>query len=216
MSRYNNKRKNYRRRNKRKRRLLKILLLLVVVLIVLLARTSSKKLRDKRVSEKLERVEGPDFATQLILDEDCNSRNGKRLETVRNVVVHYVANPGTTAKQNRDYFSNDDTDVNAHFVIGLEGEIIQCLPLYEQSVSSNWRNPDIISIEVCHPDESGKFNDETMDALIRLTAWLCEEFELRAKDVIRHYDITEKMCPLYYVEHEDAWNDFIEQVDKRL
>ena len=25
------------------------------------------------------------------------------------------------------------------------------------------------------------------------------------KSVIRHYDVTEKLCPLYYVEHEDAW-----------
>ena len=23
--------------------------------------------------------------------------------------------------------------------------------------------------------------------------------------MIRHYDVTGKMCPKYYVEHEDAW-----------
>lgn len=194
----------------------RILLLLVVVLVVLLAKGCIVEQRDKRVSEKLKSVDGPDFATQAILDENCTSRNGKELETVRGVVVHYVANPGTTAMQNRDYFENDDTLVNAHFVIGLDGEVVQCLPLYEQSVSSNWRNPDIISIEVCHPDETGEFNEETMEALVKLTAWLCEEFELDAEDVIRHYDVTGKMCPLYYVEHEDAWAEFLRKVDKEI
>ena len=28
---------------------------------------------------------------------------------------------------------------------------------------------------------------------------------ISADQVIRHYDVTEKLCPLYYVEHEDAW-----------
>ena len=28
---------------------------------------------------------------------------------------------------------------------------------------------------------------------------------VQSDDVIRHYDVTEKLCPLYYVEHEDAW-----------
>ena len=201
---------------KRLKWFVRILLILIVALVVLLAKGCISEQRDKRVSEKLKTVEGPDFATQAILDESCTSRNEKDLETVRGVVVHYVANPGTTAMQNRDYFENDDTLVNAHFVIGLDGEIVQCLPLYEQSVSSNWRNPDIISIEVCHPDETGEFTEETMEALIKLTVWLCEEFELDAEDVIRHYDVTGKMCPLYYVEHEDAWEDFLGKVDKEL
>ena len=31
---------------------------------------------------------------------------------------------------------------------------------------------------------------------------------IRDRDVIRHYDVTGKLCPLYYVEHEDAWAQF--------
>ena len=30
--------------------------------------------------------------------------------------------------------------------------------------------------------------------------------------VIRHYDVTGKICPKYYVEHEDAWKKFIRDV----
>ncbi len=79
--------------------------------------------------------------------------------------------------------------------MGLDGEIIQCLPLWEKSAASNWRNNDTISIEVCHPDESGKFGDETYKSVVKLTAWLLSETGLDENAVIRHYDITEKQCP---------------------
>ena len=35
---------------------------------------------------------------------------------------------------------------------------------------------------------------------------------LKAEDFLRHYDITGKNCPKYYVEHADAWETFLEDV----
>ncbi len=32
-----------------------------------------------------------------------------------------------------------------------------------------------------------------------------QRFGLTGQDVIRHYDVTGKICPKYFVEHEDAW-----------
>ena len=132
------------------------------------------------------------------------------------MVVHYTANPGSTAQQNRDYFENlkdtHTTKVSSNFVIGLEGEIIQCIPLDEKSSASNDRNIDTLSIEVCHPDETGKFNQASYDSLVKLTAWLCDYTGIGRDQVIRHYDITGKLCPLYFVEHEDAWNQFLQDV----
>ena len=52
--------------------------------------------------------------------------------------------------------------------------------------------------------------------MVQLTAWLCEKFGLDSEDVIRHYDITGKDCPRYFVEHEDAWEIFKENVQKSL
>ena len=150
----------------------------------------------------------PDWIDQQIINVDGDSRRGVYLEGVRNIVIHYVGNPGSTAQQNRDYYANPYSDVSSHFVIGLKGEIIQCIPLHEKSSASNHRNKDTISIEVCHPDESGKFTDETYDSLVKLTVWLCEVCGLDSNDVIRHYDITGKKCPLYFVTNEDAWKQF--------
>ena len=157
---------------------------------------------------ELAATSAPDWVDQQILKVDGDSRRGVMLEGVRNIVIHYVANPGSTAQQNRDYYASRSSDVSSHFVIGLKGEIIQCIPLHEKSSASNHRNKDTISIEVCHPDESGKFTDETYDSLVKLTVWLCEVCGLDSSDIIRHYDITGKQCPLYFVTHENAWERF--------
>ena len=51
---------------------------------------------------------------------------------------------------------------------------------------------------------------------MRLTAYLCDRFSLDTDDVIRHYDVTGKLCPLYYVEHEDAWETLRAAIGEEL
>lgn len=155
--------------------------------------------------DTLANAEPPEWIDVQILPENCDSRDGVKLDDIKNIVVHYVGNPGTTAKQNRSYYANPGTTVNSHFLVGLDGEIIQCLPLNERSAATSHRNPDTISIEVCHPDDSGVFTDASYDALIELVAWLCEVCDFDADDVIRHYDATSKECPRYYVLNENEW-----------
>ena len=158
----------------------------------------------------------PKLDVQL-LTPNPYSRPQKALEKVNGIVVHYTANPGTSARQNRDYFNGlaetKKTKASSHFVIGLEGEIVQCIPCNEISYASNNRNSDTISIECCIEDETGKFNDSTYQSLIELTTWLMGRYDLSADDVIRHYDVTGKKCPLYFVEHEDAWEQFHKDLD---
>lgn len=148
------------------------------------------------------------------------SRSRIQLLKVRGLVVHYVANPGSSAKENRDYFEglakSHKTKASSHFVIGLKGEIIQCIPLDEIAYASNNRNGDTISIECCHPGKNGKFTKETRESLIRLASWLCVTYDLQSDAVIRHYDVTGKKCPLYYVKHEDAWTKIRQEIGDRL
>lgn len=154
------------------------------------------------------------------LDKNPYSRSGIALKQVKGVVIHYVENPGSTAKENRDYFNNLQsthlTKASSHYIVGLDGEIIQCIPQNEISYASNSRNKDTISIECCHPKKNGKFNQKTYDSVVCLTAWICKTYGLSSKSVIRHYDITGKMCPKYYVKHEQAWNDFCNKVQECL
>ena len=149
-----------------------------------------------------------------LLTENINSRPGIALRRVRGIVIHYTANPGTDAMANRNYFESRKNEedssknkVSSHFIIGLHGQIIQCIPLNEISYASNNRNSDTISIECCHPDKTGKFSEETYKSLIKLTGWLCTRYDVSKSDVIRHYDVTGKLCPLYYVKHKTKWRD---------
>lgn len=149
-----------------------------------------------------------------LLTENKNSRPGIALRRVRGIVIHYTANPGTDAMANRNYFESRKNEedssknkVSSHFIIGLDGQIIQCIPLNEISYASNNRNSDTISIECCHPDKTGKFSKETYKSLIKLTGWLCTRYNVSKSNVIRHYDVTGKLCPLYYVRHKAKWRD---------
>ena len=158
----------------------------------------------------------PDWVDVQLIDVDGASRRGEKLEAVRDLAVHYVANPGTSAQANRNYFAGSESETSAHFIVGLEGEVILCVPLDEKSSATNERNRDTISIEVCHPDATGQFSEVTRASLVRLLVWLCEEYDLDENNLIRHYDVTGKMCPLYYVEHEDAWQALKEDVAKKI
>ena len=165
-------------------------------------------------------IENPPVYTEELLTPNEYSRPGYPLETVTGIVIHYTANPGTTAQQNRNYFEglaeSKETKVSSHFIIGLSGEIIQCVPMNEIAYASNERNADTISIECCIDNEEGKFNDKTYQALVELTAWLVGEYNLEIEDIIRHYDVTGKNCPKYFVEHESAWEDFKLDVEKYI
>lgn len=154
-------------------------------------------------------LEDLDGVTVDLLPLNEYSRPGVALEAVHAIAVHYTGNPGTTAQQNRDYFASlaetGEESVSSHFVIGMDGTIIQCIPLDEKSYCTNNRNFDTISIECCHPDADGQFTEETRDALISLVRYLVEGYGLDYDGVIRHYDVTGKLCPLYYVKHEEEW-----------
>lgn len=154
----------------------------------------------------------PDFVTVDLIAVDGDSRRGEKLEAVRDIAVHYVANPGTGAKANRNYFDSPDSETSSHFIVGLEGEVILCVPPNEKSSATNERNRDTISVEVCHPDETGEFSPVTYESLVRLLAWLCDTYDLSEENLIRHYDVTGKLCPLYYVEHPEAWEKLKQDV----
>ena len=161
----------------------------------------------------LREISIPSWITQDLLPQNEYSRPGTPLPQVNGVVVHYVGNPGTTAEQNRSYYESlattHATKVSSHFLVGLDGTVLQCVPLGEISYCSNRRNADTISVECCHPDESGAFNPATLDSLTRLLNWLIETYDLRQEDILRHYDVTGKECPRYYVQHPEEWDLFL-------
>lgn len=195
-----------RRRTKRRRPLFLPLLLLAVLVGAVLSASGFWQLR------RLSQEPVPSWVDVQLIDANGAARRGEKLARVTDIAIHYVGNPGASAQQNRDFFAQPDTTVSAHFLVGLDGEVIQCIPLDEKSSATNERNRDTISIEVCHPDSSGQFTQASYDSLVRLTAWLCDTAGIGRDHVIRHYDVTGKRCPLWFVEHPDAWDQFLQDV----
>lgn len=215
----NNSRKPKRKtrtKAKRKQQILKRILLFLLLLLVTISAIKHFKpslLTRHYFERKGTEIDAkkPEIDVEL-LTVNPYSRPGTKTDKIKGIVIHYTANPGASALDNRNYFENlkdtHETKTSSNFIVGLNGEIVQCVPTWEVAYASNSRNNDTVSIECCHPDETGKFTDETYRSAAQLCAWLCLKFDLDEKDIIRHYDVTGKNCPKYYVENEEAWKQF--------
>jgi len=195
----------------------------IIFAFVMEARTSrevNEPVQQLSESEIQTEIDGLDWVEQVFIPVNEYSRPGTKLEDVNAIVIHYIGNPGTTAMQNRNYFANlevtQETRASSNFIVCLDGTILQCIPVYEIAYASNERNADTLSIEICHYDETGRFTRDTYDAAVRLTAWLLDRFGLTSSDIIRHYDVSGKECPIYFVENEDAWEMFKTDVAKKM
>lgn len=79
--------------------------------------------------------------TQNILSINPYSHDGRKLQCVKAIVLHWTANPMVSALNNRNYFESlkdqkteKKTYGSAHYVVGLQGEIIQCVPDTDRAI----------------------------------------------------------------------------------
>lgn len=126
-----------------------------------------------------------------------------RIEPV-GIILHYIGNPGTSAKANANYFAHVNSQVSVNYIVD-DNEIIEIIPPYMKSygTSSGEYNGKYIQIEMCHKDAAGVISEGTLEN----TVWLCRKLigEYGCRDIIRHYDVTGKICPKWYVEHPNEW-----------
>lgn len=136
-----------------------------------------------------------------------------RREAVRFIVVHYVGD-GTSAagsaRRNCVYFAGGDRQASAHYFID-DASIYEYA---DPSAHAAWHvgdghgrygitNANSVGIEVCN--NGGPYTEAEVDRLAWLVQRLMARFGVPADRVVRHYDASRKMCPLYYVQHHDAW-----------
>lgn len=161
----------------------------------------------------------------MLLTPNKKSRPQIQLKKVTKIAVHYVGNAGSSAVANRNYFESlKDGEIyaSAHYIVGLNGEIIRCVPETEIAYATYAANNYSISIENCHSDPNGKFNSDTRNSLIALCADICKRYNLNPlTDIIRHYDVPKdngyrKPCPLYWVENPSDFEKFKKEVKKYM
>jgi len=167
---------------------------------------------------------------QCLLTRNQFSRPGAALHTVKGIVVHWVGGAGQHAISVYRYFESlksqntkDAVYASAQFVVGLYGEILQVIPENEMAYHVGalkytelameklgaYPNNCTIGIELCHPDDTGVFRQETIGSALWLAGFLLGKYGLTPKDVYRHFDVTGKICPRSFVENADAWHDFV-------
>lgn len=172
---------------------------------------------------------------KMFLTPNKYSRPQTKIGKIRGIVIHWVANPNTSAKNNRDFWESRKAGTkgfgSAHYIIGLEGEIVQCLPetelayhigshVYTQRALnelSSYPNNSTIGIEHCHTDWDGNMTKETYNASIQLTVDLLKRYNLTEKNLWLHYETNGwKDCHRLFVKNPDLWKKFKEDVAEAL
>ena len=147
---------------------------------------------------------------------NTQSRGGT---AIRYIVVHYVG-AGTSAPgsalANCRYFSGGDRQASAHYFID-DASIYE----YADPSVAAWHcgdghgrygitNNNSIGIEVCN--NGGPYTAKEIDRLTWLVQRLMKQYGVPASRVVRHYDASRKMCPLYYVQNPSAWKSLHAQI----
>ncbi|ARJ75368.1 N-acetylmuramoyl-L-alanine amidase [Bacillus velezensis] len=174
------------------------------------------------------------------------TRPGIKNNGVKKLVVHYTANPGAPAAnhyryfgqtlpaQNRNLSEKKQTFASAHIFVDRT-EAICIIPLNEVAYHANdvqqfvngqpYRgvaalkpNANFLSIgvELCI-EKNGTFHPDTIARAEQVCAELCKMYKLNPiNDIVRHYDITHKICPAPWVSRSQGFTDFKNGVKARL
>lgn len=139
------------------------------------------------------------------------------------IVIHYVGGV-STAKNNVDYYAREKLSASATYFVD-ETSIWQCVEDYNRAwhcggglqgsgghtFFKKCTNSNSIGIEMCcKKTSSGRwyFEDTTVKNTVELTKYLMKKYNIPVERVIRHYDVTGKICPEPYVRDETAWSNF--------
>lgn len=175
--------------------------------------------------------------TTKLLTPNQFSRPRSKIKEIKGVVVHWVANTKTSAEANRMFFENRKNGKNncgsAHYIIDLNGDIIQCIPdnevayhvgakidKYKPEVKEKLlNNPNFytLGIECTHIKDSGEMSQETYNSLIQLTMNLCKQYKVEPLTFLfRHFDITGKLCHKWFVDNPEEWKKFKNRINELL
>lgn len=175
------------------------------------------------------------------------SRPGKKLKEILAVIMHWTANPLASAKANRDFFNSKKTGMSgygsSHYIIGLQGEIIRCIPENEvayhcgssqldpasgkiytnlarqkfPSYTNANSSPNFctLGIELCPVDWEGNFKTETIESATELCADILRRHKLTTEDILTHQQVVGwKDCPKLWVDNPNMFELFKENVGR--
>ena len=137
-----------------------------------------------------------------------NNYGGSRsLDKIKYLVIHYTANDGDTDENNGKYFKNNVVKASAHYFVD-DDSVTQSVPdnyiAYHCGANtykhSTCRNANSIGIEICDDVKNGVIypSAKTIANVLELVEYLMKKYSIPKENVIRHYDVTGKLCPAYW------------------
>ena len=152
----------------------------------------------------------------------ANKKNyGSKRSTskIKYIVIHYTGNDGDLSINNAKYFKNNVVEVSAHYFVD-DTTIYRSVPdnyvawhCGAKKYYHACRNTSSIGIEMCDTLKNGKYelSAKTKANTIDLVRSLMKKYNIPIENVIRHYDVTHKNCPAYFV-NEAKWATFKQEI----
>nr|DAZ45542.1 MAG TPA: N-acetylmuramoyl-L-alanine amidase [Caudoviricetes sp.] len=146
-------------------------------------------------------------------------RPGTKRRRTTKIAFHFTGQHDVSAKNTVSYFSNVVANgyrvngryiyASSHLVIGLQGELYHIVPFNEIAYTTNSANAYSIGVECATTGADDHYTDEEYKTMVKTGAWLAQTYKLDPRvDFIRHYDVTGKICPRYFVNNVKAWKQF--------
>ena len=153
------------------------------------------------------------------------NHNTGTVDRIKYIVIHYVGALGG-AQANCKWYAGADRGASAHYYVDFDGAIWQSVEDKniawhcgaKKYVHPECRNANSLGIELCVRNKGSQaadskdwyFEDATVQSAIELTKELMAKYNVPADHVIRHYDVTGKICPNPFVYNHTlhTWDAF--------
>ena len=166
-------------------------------------------------------------------DYPCSPENCRRgrMQPISFLVYHYVGATGGAEANARYFHTTAGTGASAHYFVGRESEdaaVWQSVPEEDTAwhcgrTDGRYRHPacrnaNSIGIEMCcrqDPQGNWTIDEATYAAAAALGRDIMARYEIPLEHVLRHYDVTGKLCPLPLID-EDKWTAFKARLEEPM
>lgn len=173
---------------------------------------------------------GLKIPVKLTLANRGNYGGARPLSAIDYIVVHYTANDWDSDESNGRYFRDNVVKASANWFVDDDSYTISVPddiyawhcggPLQGSgghSMFGKCNNWNSIGIEMCSSVKDGKAEatPKTIQNTIELVVALMKAYNVPIDHVIRHWDVTGKECPKYFIGNNNkGWEDFKDRVEE--
>lgn len=167
----------------------------------------------------VEEVNSMSYTFKTNIANKANYGSARNTSKIKYIVIHYTANDGDTDENNGKYFKNNIVKASAHYFVD-DDSVTQSVPdnytaysvggkKYSNTATTGGgsfygkcTNSNSISVELCDDFKNGVIypSAKTIENALELVRFLMSKYNIPASNVIRHFDVTGKSCPAYWVD----------------